>query len=374
MRFFFLSSAILFACSGSSPSTDDAGADASTNDASTNDVVQPQDAGGSVVTFSYKPQWSGVNAVSVYGAFGQSTDWTAPFVTLADDGTGTYKGQATLPNGEYLYVFKVVGDVDAGTNAAKLSRFAIDPANSAFSACPAQSPTYDAMNPNPCSQLTVPQQPPPALVHVTGLVVSDAAPIAGWLVQLDREEKNSHHFFVNRVTTKADGAFDLVAAPGSYRVQVLHPTFLSKMDAQLDPVALGKLRRDISSAFTIASGTVPVPSAEIAFHTYASFAPVGDGGSLPTTFSFSTNGVPARLDVYGTGMDGGAPEIGDPWYASPPTTSSSAAFDGGFNTTQAQQKTVALGERYFWGVEENVATDAGVTWTAQSMVLDVTWH
>ncbi len=220
----------------------------------------------------------------------------------------------------------------------------------------------------------MPQAAAPALVHVTGLVVFDAAPIAGYLVQLDREEKSSHHFFVNRVTTKNDGAFDLLAAPGSYRIQVLHPTFLSETDAQRDPTTLAALRRNISTAFPIVSGTVTVPNAEVAFHTYASFAPVGDAGSLPTAFAFDTSGVPARLDVYGTGMDGGSPEIGDPWYASPFTKNGTATFDGGFNTQQANQTSVALGERYFWGVEENVATDAGVSWTAQSMVFDVKWH
>jgi hypothetical protein len=371
MRFFFLA-ASLIACS-SNPSNDDAGTDASSqNDVVTNDVAQ-NDSGANDVTFAYSPQWSGATAVAVYGAFGQSTDWTAPFLTLTNDGQGNFTGKTTLPTGQYLYVFKITGDAEAGNNAAKYNRFAIDPADSDFSACPQASPTFDANAPNPCSMLTVPQTSPPALAHVHGVVVSDGAPITGWLVEIEREEKSSHHFFVNRSTTKSDGVFDLLAAPGMYRVQVLHPTFLTESDAQRDPKTLAALRRDISSSFAIAAGTMNVPSAEIAFHTYAAFSPI-DAGTLPTSFTWDSNGVPSRLDVYGTGMDGGAPSIGDPWYAGPLGTSNAATFDGGFNTAQANQQNVALGERYFWGIEENVATDAGVTWTAQSMVFDITWH
>ncbi len=377
MRLLFLSSSVaiaLVACSSSGGVVNDAGpADTGTSDVTTNDATTPSDAGGpSTVTFSYKPQWSGATAVSVWGGFGQSTDWTAPFLTLSSDGAGGFTGQATLPAGQFLYVFQVVGD-DAAGNKAKYTRFAIDPGDSGFAACPAQAPTYDAKNPNPCSRLTVPQPSPTALAHVSGVVVSDGAPIGGYLVQLDREEKGSHHFFVNRVTTSSDGTFDLLAAPGSYRVQVLHPTYLAETDAQRDPLTLSALRRDVSSAFAVAAGTVAVPSAEVAFHGYGLFAPV-DAGTLPTPFTWSAGSTPARLDVYGTGMDGGAPSIGDPWYASPLGKTNAAEFDGGFNTQQAAQTNVALGERYFWGIEENVATDAGVTWTAQSMVFDITWH
>lgn len=356
----------MIACS-SSPSTDDAGRDAAT-DVTTNDVVA-NDGGPSTVSFAYTPSWTGVTAVSVLGGFGQTGDWTSPFLTLTNDGSGTFRGTASLAPGAYLYVFKIVGD-DAGP--AKYSRYAIDPTVSAYAACPQASPTYDANNPNPCSQLGVPQGAAATLVHVKGVVVSDGAPIAGYLVQLDRNETSSHHYFVNRDTTASDGSFDLLAAVGTYRIQVLHPTFLSATDAQRDPVALAALRRDISSSFPLATSDFVVPSAEVAFHGYGSFAPI-DSGTLPTTFSFTTN-APTRLDVYGTGMDGGAPNIGDPWFASTPTQSGAATFDGGFNTAQANEKNVALGERYFWGVEESIATDAGVSWTAQSMVFDIAWH
>jgi len=337
-----------YACS-SNPNSDDGGTDSSTD--TTNDV-QGQDAANDVaapvtVTFTYTPQWTTVTAVTVYGGFGQSTDWTAPFASLTNSGSGTFTGTASLPPGQYLYVFKVTGD-DAATNGTKYSRFSLDPADSAFAPCPTQSPTYSAIDPNPCSQLTVPQGAPATLVHIQGVVVSNGAPIANYLVQLDREEKSSHHYFVNRVTTGSDGAYDLVAAPGSYRLQILYPTFLNQTDAQRDPpTTLAALLRDISSAFPIATGTMTVPDAEIAFHAYPTFSPTGSA-TLPTTFVFNgvASSTPTHLDIYGTGMDGGAPNIGDPWYSSPTTMTGGASFDGGFNTAQATQKSVNLGERY----------------------------
>jgi hypothetical protein len=363
----------LAACS-SNPSTNDGGTDAS-DDVAQNDVAQndvAQDA-PSTVTFSYTPQWSGVTAVSVYGGFGQSSDWTSPLLTLTDDGKGSFKGQTSLQQGQYAYVFKVVGDADAGSMAAKYARFAVDPSDSNVTPCPQASPTYDPNAPNPCSVIGVPQASSPALAHVHGVVVSDGSPIAGWLVEIERDEPSQHHFFVNRVTTASDGVFDLVAAAGTYRVQVLHPTFLTETDEQRDPKTLAALRRDISSSFAITTGTSNVPTAEIAFHTYAAFAPTGTA-TLPTSFAWDSKGIPARLDVYGTAMDGGAPSIGDPWYSGALVANNASTFDGGFNTTKSNTPSVVLGERYFWGIEENVQSDAGVTWTAQSMVFDVTWH
>ncbi len=373
MRFLVSSCIVLsVACSSTTPATDDGGTDAVANDVQQQDVVS--DAGPMTVTFTYTPQWTTVTAVTVWGGFGQTTDWKMPFATLTNNGSGTFTGTASLPAGQYLYVFKVIGDDAAGTNGAKYPRFAIDPASSAFAACPSTSPTFDPAAPNPCSQLTVPQGAAPTLVHITGVVVSDGAPITDYLVQLDREEKSSHHYFVNRVTTKSDGAYDLVAAPGSYRLQVLHPTFLDETDVQRDPpTTLAALRRDISSSFPISSATVTVPNAEVAFHAYPSFAPTVTA-ALPTAFTFTVGATATHLDVYGTANDGGAPNIGDPWFTSPMTTAGTATFDGGFNTAQATEKSVALGERYFWGVEEDIATDAGVNWTAQSMVFDITWH
>jgi hypothetical protein len=53
-----------------------------------------------------------VTSVEVYGGFGQSTDWTMPFLTLTNDGSGTFTGSATLATGTYPYVFYVTGGTD----------------------------------------------------------------------------------------------------------------------------------------------------------------------------------------------------------------------------------------------------------------------
>jgi hypothetical protein len=365
-----------YACSGNPSSSGDGGTDSSAGD-SASDVAQDvvmEAAGPEMVTFSYTPQWTTVSAVSVYGGFGQSTDWTMPFLTLTAGTNGTFSGTSMLPAGQYLYVFKVVGDDAAGAMKTTFNRFAIDPTNPGYLACPMASPTYDPNNPNPCSQLTVPQPTAPALIHVTGTVVSAAAPIADYLVEIERNEMSSHHFFANRLTTTSNGTFDLMAAPGTYRLQVLCPTYYSETDLQRDPpTTLAALRRDISSSFTFDSTPIDTPNAEVAFTTYATFTPTVTG-TLPTSFTFGAGTTPTHLEVYGTGMDGGNPTIGDPWYTSGTTMTGAATFDGGFNTAQATEKSVALGERYFWGVEEDIASDAGVSWTTQSMVFDITWH
>lgn len=337
----------------------------------------PPDAPPPMVTFSYTPDWDGVQSVEVIGGFGQATDWTAPLVTLTPY-AGTFTGTAMLPPGSYLYVFHVVGDAAAGAKAATLSRYAIDPAATVFAACPMQSPTFSAAEPNPCGQITVPAGTPPPMYHVHGTVVASGAPAAGYLVVLERDEASSHHFFADRVTTGADGTFDLTAAAGQYRVQVQHPQFESKTDAQLAPAALGVVRRSISTSFTL-TADMTLPAAEVAFADYAKFAPVTTAPppttTAPTAFTFgTTGGMATRLDVYGTAMAGKGTEIGDPWFASTPTTTGAASFDGTFNTKQAGETAVATGERYFWGVEQTVPKVGGVGWTRQSLVFPLTWQ
>jgi hypothetical protein len=361
------------ACSGGSTESDDAapGPDSAT-DAGVDvapDIVTA-DSGPGTVTFAYAPQWTTVTGVSVYGRFGLSTDWKKPFVTLTADGAGNFTGSATLPAGQYSYIFEVDGD-DAASDTSTYTRYAIDTQNPSVTSCPTASPTYDANN-NPCSQLTVPQPAPPTLVHLKGLVVSDGVPIAGYLVELDRSEKTTHHFFTNRMTTGSDGSYDLVAAPGSYQLQVLYRSFLSDTDLQRDPpTTLAAVRRDYSQMIP-AMSTVVMPNAEVAFHAYPTFSPTGSA-TLPTDFAFTGQvSKPTRLAVYPAAM-GGA-NIGDPWYLSPMTSSGSASFDGGFNTPQALQKSAASGERYFWGIEEDLTNGDAGAWTAQSMVFDVTWH
>lgn len=320
------------------------------------------------VTFKYVPSWIGVKTVTVLGAFGTAMDWKQPFVTLADDGKGTFTGTATLPAGQYLYVFKVTGD-SAAAQPAMYARYAIDPGNPAYADCPADSPTFDKNAPNPCSQLTVPQAAAAPTYHVKGLVTSAGAAIAGYLVVLEREEPKSHHFYVDRMTTGTDGTFDLLAATGTYRLQVQHPTFIAENDTQRTPDTLAAMRRSISSSFLLGTDTT-INAAEIAYDGYAAMAP-RDAGTLPTTFTFSV--VPgaktARLAVYGPGNN-----IGDPWYSGAATKATSAEFDGGFNTKQASDGGLVPDATYWWGTEQQFAQpEGGVAWTGQSMVFPIRW-
>jgi hypothetical protein len=55
-------------------------------------------------------------------------------------------------------------------------------------------------------------------------------------------------------------------------------------------------------------------------------------------------------------------------------TTGTSDFDGGFNTNKANEPAVRNGERYFWGIENAARSDAGLSWTGQSMVFPITWQ
>lgn len=395
MRFVSLSLFSLLACgcssgNAASPSATDGGADVTPaedgggggTDAPPGDAMGGGEGGAPVsVTFAYTPQWGGVTKVEVVGGFGQASDWskTQSFLSLTKGAGGQWSGTAMLPPGTYLYVFRVIGDAQAPMPMT-YPRYAVDPLQTAFAACPMQSPTFSKIDKNPCSQLTVTASggPAPASgVHVKGTVMLDGAAASGWMVVLEREEMMTptanHHYFANRVTTASAGSFDLVASMGRYRLQIQAPTLLSETDLDRDPITLNTLRRAISASFPIGSNDLTVPSPDVGFHAYGQFAPTGDGGTLPTQFAFE-NGTGARLDVYGGPGDGGVVNIGDPWYSSAMTMDGGAMFGGDFNTMQAMQDAAAPGTRYMWGTEEPFGADASVAWTNQSLVFPIVWH
>lgn len=358
-------------CSGddSSPAAlPDGGGDVgTTTDAPSGDAPVDSPATQSI-TFSYHPQWGSVTKVEVVGGFGQANDWsdTASFLTLNDDGSGTWTGTTTLPAGTYLYVFRVTGD-EAAADAGVFSRYAIDPASAAYAACPMQSPTFDKNAPNPCSQATVPVGAASPPYHVKGVVHVDGVPAGRYHVVVERDEASSHHFFANRSTTAADGAFDLVVTSGSWRLQILHPSYFDKNDLQRDPIAAQALRRSISASIPL-TADVTVATPDLSFHDYGLFQPRTDAGqTLPTVFTFGPG--PQRLDIYD-----GPREIGDPWYASGLTDAGTAAFDGAFDTKQANEAGVSPGVRYFWGTERPENPDGGPKWTSQTMVFPIVWQ
>jgi hypothetical protein len=307
-----------------------------------------------------------VDKVEVLGAFGKADDWKAPIATLTNDGAGTFRGSVSLPVGTYPYVFRVTGDsAAAAAKAATFVHYAIDPSVPTIVACPATSPTYSKNAPNPCSSLSVPQPAPSALSHVHGVVKRAGKPVAGYIVVLERVEAGSHHFFVDRSSSDADGMFKLGAVTGNYRLQVLHPTLYTQTDAQRDPQALAAARRSISTGFSLATD-VTVTAAEVGFDGYAAMTPRGSA-SLPVTldYSLASGATKASAAIYGT-----ADNIGDPWWTSPSSTAVSATFDGGWNTKAAPSDAgIEAGARYFWGTEQlHPGPDGGVGWTVQSMV------
>jgi hypothetical protein len=335
-------------------------------------VFIPSDGGTS--TFAYHPGWGGVTEVDVIGGFGTSDDWDTknPYLKLNDDGTGTYTGSANLPAGVYPYLFHVVGD--SASNDSKFDRYAIDPLNTSVAACPAAAPTGTrASPPNPCSQFTV-GTALAAPVHVRGTFTVDGAPATGWLVSIERQEKGLHHFFVNRVTAGSDGSFDLIGSAGAYKIDVDLPMALSQNDLDRDPLALNTLRSAGSNIFPITTDDIALDTPDLAFHDYATFAPTGNGGSLPTMFTFE-KGREAALDVYGgsggqSSDDAGVIEVGDPWFISDPVTKGKYTFDGNFS--KGDTDAAVPDQRYMWGTEEPY--DASVPWKLQTLVFPITWH
>jgi hypothetical protein len=380
-----LSLALLAACGASTPqsSNDAAGvapdaggggledggeaaADAGAPDSGASDSGGPATY---VVQFTYRPGWEGAEQVAVHGAFGQATDWMQPLAILTKDGAGVFVGSADLPAGRYPYLFRVKGD--AASPRSTFMRYSLDPTNPVVEACPATSPTYSMQAANPCSILDLTAGPPATRAprHVRSSVTYDGQGTGGYLVVIERLETGLHHYFVNRATSASDGMFDLSVAPGRYRFQVLHPTFLSQTDDQRDPMVLQAARRVLSSTFMVMDD-LDVPPAETAYHTYSQMMPRTSTQTLPTEFVLAVNpgDTGAKVEVYGS-------PVGDPFFASRTSTATSVAFDGHFNTSAARTASVALGRKYYWGTEQVAAhADGEVRWTVQSMVFPITWR
>jgi hypothetical protein len=352
-------------------STTDAGTRADATEPPDGD---PGDAGASAtVIFEYTPQWAGVTRVDVVGGFGTSTDWstTEALVTLKKSGS-VYSGTAALSPGNYAYLLRITGDAQA-TTPTTYERYAVDPQQVAIVACPPASPTYNKAFVQPCSQVTVTAAgaTKAAAVHVKGRVVKDGAAAPNWMVWIERQEPKFRSYFVNRTTVGSDGAFDLVASAGTYRLLVQYPTLLSDNDLSRDPNALAALRQSTSAPFELDAGEVVVPTPDVAFHEYGLFSPAGDGGSLPTRFTFEKG--EAVFEVYGGPGDGGVITAGGPWFAAT-STDGGATFEGEFTATGIPQDAAVPGTRYLWGTEQPFGADAGLSWTNQSMVLPIIWN
>ncbi|MFO0588615.1 MAG: glycogen-binding domain-containing protein [Polyangiaceae bacterium] len=358
---FVLAGACSASCGGSDTTGGSGGGSGTTTTTST--------LSGPGVELSYSPGWPGVTSVSVIGDFGANGAWDPkqPFLTLTDDGSGTWRGTADVPAGEHAFLFVVNGDAEG---PADTSRYVPDPLRSKVIPCPLASPTYSSSKVRPCSALTVPEPAKDAALHVTGKVTDAGAAAAGWRVELHREEDGQDHVMTNGVDSGADGAFDVAVAAGKYRVYVLHPTFYSLADTERDPLQYKQLRRAYSSVIDVAADAA-LDDCEVGFDFYDMLAPTGTA-TLPVQLSFAiaADAKDGRAAVYGT-KDGSGTRVFDPWFASDYGAETTVTFDGTFNTTAADETTAAVGEAYFWGVWQRRSAGTGGLWNGQSMVFPI---
>jgi len=313
--------------------------------------------------FCFRAQWPGVTAVEVYGGFhGDATDWTMPFLSLADDGSGTFTGSASLADGTYPYMFRVHGGAD---NLVRDGQYLNDQANTAFAASPADAPVQRSI-----SQLVVPQ-PAPALHHVTGVVTYGGVVQPCFSVDLEVGELvDSHnrviaeHYTANYAETAADGTFDFPVADGQVGVIVRFPFKLAGATAPYpDPLAtpsIGYARQ----GFKIAGADHAVEPLDVTFAAdeYAAMQPSSGSAVLPVTFAFPLVPTASSVSVavIGTNIAGN-----DPLFWSKFGTATSLAWDGTFgNGAHA-----ITGTTYYWGTWQKTST-----WSTESLLFPIAFH
>ena len=326
-----------------------------------------------MVSFCYRSQWVGATSVSVYGGFGQATDWTDPFLVLKNDGTGTFTGTTTLASGSYPYVFKAQGSAD---NLVTGDHVFLDQENPAVMPSPAGAPDKRSV-----SVVTVPQPSASAIVHIKGTVLYKGIPQSCYSIDLEAGENDlagkvvSEHDTANFTESASDGTFDFPVAVGApYGVVVRFPFLLSGADAGYPNPST------TPSVGTARTGDLVTPTADLTLDPidmsfseadYAAMSPTDGMATLPVTFTFpiiagATGGGYAA--VISTDIAGN-----DPAYASPVGTATSVMWNGAFGGMGGN---VVDGTRYYWGAWErrNPLEDGGTTWTEESLLFPITFH
>ncbi len=318
--------------------------------------------------FCFRPQWTGVKQVDVYGQFNLVSDWKSPFVSLTDDGSGTWVGKATVSAGSYPYVFRVHGSAD---NLVKDGTYLLDQENPSFTSAPSGAPLKRSV-----SLVTVPQSSAAPLRHLTGTVVFEGAPQPCYTVSLDVGEIRadggaavSEHTTANYLETGPNGTFDFPLADGDAIIAVRYPFLLAGADAGYpDPMttpSVGIARTGV----TIAGADVHLDDVDISYSSpdYAKMSPTNGSASLPVTFTFSvvSGSNAAYISVTSTNIAGN-----DPSYASPASTATSTVWDGGFGGGGS----VVPKTQYWWGAwQRRAKSDAGTPWTEESLLFPVTF-
>jgi hypothetical protein len=319
--------------------------------------------------FCFRPEWSGATGVDVYlSANGVAGDWSAPFTTLTNDGSGTFTGTATLADGTYPYVFRVHGSADG---LVRDGEYLSDQENPQFVPPPTGCPSGRSV-----SSVTVPQVATP-IYHVRGKVVFAGAPQSCYALDLEAGELLkpaggvlSEHGTANYAESAADGTFDFPVGTGPFQVIVKYPFKLVSPDGGYpDPLAVPSVGVT-RSGFTVAASDMMLDPADVAYSEsdYAKILPKGGDVALPVTFSYSLvpGSVAAQASVIGTNIAGN-----DPLYASGFTTATTVTWDGGFASGGVQ-----AGTTYYWGAWQRTAPleDGGTVWSSESLLFPIQFH
>lgn len=313
-------------------------------------------------SFCFRPGWSGVTGVDVYGKFGTATDWTAPFATLADDGSGTFVATVPLANGSYPYMFRIHGGADGVTRDGS---YVLDQTNPSFVPMVAGAPVQRSL-----SQITVPQTPS-TIHHLRGTVSYAGAPQPCFVVQLDVGQLYkpggaplSEHYIANFVESGPDGTFDFPVADGPVIVNARFPFHLAGATTYPDPMstpAIGVARTGTKMAG--ADVTLDVVDVAYPHADYVALAPTTGTATLPVTFNWSVvaGATSAAVSVIGTSIAGN-----DPAYISTYGTQTSESWDG----TLLGGTHVVSGTTYWWGTWQK-RTVGATTWTEESLLFPI---
>jgi hypothetical protein len=319
------------------------------------------------VTFCFRPSFAGVTSVQLYGGFGQAGDWNDPFLTLADDGSGTFVVSTTLAAGAYPYVFHVTGSED--TLFKGVQSFP-DQLNPRFEPAPTGDPSTRS-----ASVVTVPLPATPPVYHLTGKVLFNGAPQPCYSVSIEAGELaedmgTSEQSTANYLETGADGSFDFPVTNGPFDIIVHYPFFLAGANAAYpNPSVTPSLGYARTDRVTV-SGDLAVASIDMSYPDYARMTPAfGGSATLPVTFGLSV--IPgadeASVAVIKTNIAGN-----DPAYWGPFSTMTTSTWNGAFGGNGGN---VVAGTTYYWGTWQRFdpKVAGGATWTAESLLFPITF-
>jgi hypothetical protein len=325
-------------------------------------------------SFCFRAGWVGATSVDVYGGFGQATDWKMPFLSLMNDGTGTFTGTANVPNGNYPYMFRVKGSTDAimaydvAVKDLNKGQWMTDITNPSSVPAPIGAPVYiaGAAMQKVVSSVTVPQVAAP--VHeIKGVLTFRGVPQPCYTVQVRTGAPRAYYSSASNFSeTGADGTFHFFAADGAAFITVQYPFFGGPYpDLSTTPViGWGQ------TGATIAGADLTLDPLDI-FVDYSAFSPPTHSMSvaLPVTFTYSLlpNAKNAALGVNIASDPGGDPLV----KYGPYSTATSFTFDGA-----GTYGPVTAGKQYYWSLWQNLkpAQAGGTTWSEQSLNLPITFQ